>query len=160
MAAGSNVAAAPRELELVITRIFDAPRQLVFKAWTEPEHLVRWWGPQGFTLPSCNIDLRPGRAYRFHMRARDGTNHWLQGVYREIVEPERIVCTFAWTDAAGQPTRPETLLTVTFEEHGAKTTLTLHQLVFESVTARDEHREGWGGALERLTEYLATVRAE
>ena len=79
----------------------------------------------------------------------------MQGVYREIVEPERIVCTYVWTDADGIPTRPETLLTLTFEADGQKTKLTLHQAVFESVTARDAHEEGWTSSLERLTEYLA-----
>jgi uncharacterized protein YndB with AHSA1/START domain len=145
------------ERVLVITRIFDAPRTLVFKAWTEPERHVRWMGPQGFTGTIIKMDVRPGGAYRFHMCGPEGDDHWLQGVYREIVEPERIVCTYAWADAEGRPTRPETTLTLTFEEHGGKTKLTLHQAVFESVTACDAHRGGWSSSLDRLGEYLATA---
>ena len=155
MAARSNAATEPAERELVIERIFDAPRQLVFKVWTDPSHLVRWWGPQGFTSTIIGpIDIRPGGAYRIHMRGPEGDDHWSQGVYREVVEPERIVMAGAWTDAQGKPTSPETLLTVTFEEHQGKTKLTLHQALFASVTARDAHRGGWNSSLDRLAEYL------
>jgi uncharacterized protein YndB with AHSA1/START domain len=156
MAASASAAARPAERELVITRVFDAPRPLVFKAWTEPEHLVRWWGPQGFTTPSCTMDVRPGGAFRLCMRSPEGTDHWLRGVYREIVEPERLVCTWAWEDAEGKPGH-ETLLTVSFADHGGKTKLTLHQAVFESVTARDSHQGGWTECLDRLAGYLATA---
>jgi uncharacterized protein YndB with AHSA1/START domain len=157
MAARSNAAAEPAERVLVITRTFAAPRRLVFKAWTEPEHLVHWWGPRGFTSTVIANDVRPGGAYRLHMRGPEGDDHWSQGVYREVMEPERLVLAGAWTDADGKPTSPETLLTVTFEEHQGMTKLTLHQAVFESVTARDSHRGGWTSSLERLVEYLATV---
>ncbi|MGH7865428.1 MAG: SRPBCC domain-containing protein [Candidatus Binataceae bacterium] len=157
MGARSNLAAEPTERVLVITRIFDAPRSLVFKAWTEPERQVCWLGPEGFTGTIIKMDVRPGGMYRFHMRAPDGSDHWLQGVYHEIVAPERIVSTYAWADADGRPTRPETLLTVTLEEHDGKTKLTLHQSVFESVTARDAHQGGWSSSLGRLAEYLAKV---
>ena len=153
MAAGGSASTAA-ERELVITRVFDAPRPLVFKAWTEPDRLVRWWGPQGFTTPSCTMDVRPGGAFRFWMRSPEGTDHWLRGVYREIVEPERLVFTWAWEDAEGKPGH-ETVLTVSLAEHGAKTKLTLRQAVFESVTARDEHQSGWTSGLDRLAEYLA-----
>jgi uncharacterized protein YndB with AHSA1/START domain len=147
--------AQTEERVLVLTRIFDAPRDLVWKAWTEPERVVQWMGPRGFTSTILKADFRPGGAYRFHMRGPDGTDHWQQGVYREIVEPERIVCTYAWADAEGKATRPETLLTVSFAEQGDRTMLTLHQAVFESVTARDLHGEGWSSSLERLAESLA-----
>ncbi len=157
MAARSNTAAESGERELVITRIFDAPRSLVFKAWTEPEHLVHWWGPRGFTSTIIANDVRPGGTYRVHMRGPEGDDHWSQGVYREVVEPERLVLAGAWTDADGKPTSPETLLTVTFEEHQGKTKLTLHQAIFESVAARDSHRGGWNSSLDRLAAYLATV---
>ena len=152
MAERSSAAIESTERELVITRVLDAPRRLVFKAWTEPERVVRWWGPQGFTMPSCKMDVRPGGAFRFCMRSPDGTDHWLQGVYREIVEPERLVLTWAWEDAEGKPGH-ETLVTVSFAEHGAKTKLTLHQAVFESITARDSHQGGWTSSLDRLVEY-------
>jgi uncharacterized protein YndB with AHSA1/START domain len=158
MAVRSNAAINDSpEPTLVITRVFDAPRVLVFNAWLEPELIVKWFGPKGFSSSVISMDARPGGSYRFHMRGPDG-DHWVQGVYREIVEPERIVCTFVWTDGAGSPTRPETLLILTFEEHGEKTNLTLHQTLFESATARDEHENGWTSSLERLTEYLANRR--
>ncbi|HYL57326.1 MAG TPA: SRPBCC domain-containing protein [Candidatus Acidoferrales bacterium] len=142
---------------LVITRIFDAPRHLVWKAWTDPAHLAQWWGPHGFTLPSCQMDLRAGGAYRFHMRGPNEDDHYSQGLFREVVEPSKLVMIGSWADAAGNPTRPGTVLTVTFEDLGGKTKLTLHQAVFESVTARDEHRGGWSGSFDKLAEYLATV---
>ena len=154
MVARDSAAAKSAERELVITRVFDAPPRLVFKAWTEPERLIRWWGPQGFTMPACEMDVRPGGAFRFRMRGPDGTDHRLQGVYREIVEPERLVCTWTWVDAEGKPGH-ETLLTVHLAEQGGKTKLTLHQAIFESVTARDGHQDGWTSSLDRLDEYLA-----
>jgi uncharacterized protein YndB with AHSA1/START domain len=154
MVARTGAATTSAALELVITRVFDAPPRLVFKAWTEPERLVRWWGPRGFTTPSCKVDVRPGGAFRLCMRSPEGTDHWLRGVYREVVEPERLVCTWAWEDAEGTPGH-ETLLTVSFAEQGARTKLTLHQAVFESVTARDAHQEGWTSGLDRLAEFLA-----
>jgi uncharacterized protein YndB with AHSA1/START domain len=154
MAARNSAAAESAERELVITRIFDAPRRLVFKAWTDPEHLVHWLGPQGFTGTIMKMDVRPGGAYRLQMRGPEGDDHWSQGVCREIVEPERLVMTANWADAQGNPTSPETLLTVTFEEHEGKTKLMLHQAVFESVTARDAHRGGWNSSLDCLAEYL------
>ena len=88
MAASTSPTATTAERTLIIERVFDAPRALVFKAWTEPERLVLWWGPRGFTMPACTMDARPGGAFRFCMRSPEGTDHWLRGVYREIVEPE------------------------------------------------------------------------
>lgn len=157
MGAATGANAQMAERELVITRIFDAPRSLVFKAFTEEDRQAQWLGPKGFTTISCRIDARPGGTYRFGMRSPAGTDHWQQGVIREIVPPERFVSTYAWTDANGNPTRPETILTLTFEELDGKTKLTLRQGIFESVTARDEHRGGWSTALDCLAEYLATA---
>ena len=158
MAARSNaVSPAPAERVLVIERVFDAPRELVFKCWTEPEHLARWIGPRGFSSTILACELRQGGNYRMRMHDPDGQDHWQQGVFREIVPPERIVRTYCWTDADGRPTRPETMLTVTFEDLGGRTRLTLHQAIFESITARDDHQRGWSGSLDQLAEYLATV---
>ncbi len=157
MAATSNAAAISAERELVITRIFDAPRSLVFKAWTEPEHLAHWWGPSGFTLPECEIDARTGGHYRFRMRSSEGTEHWSQGIFSEVVAPERIVFTGGWTDAEGKPLSPVMKTTVTFEEHTGRTHLRLHQSGLESVAARESHRGGWTSSMQRLAVYLATV---
>jgi uncharacterized protein YndB with AHSA1/START domain len=158
MAARSNaVVTEQTERELIIERVFDAPRELVFKCWTQPEHLARWIGPKGFSGTILTCELREGGNYRTHMRGPDGQDHWQQGVFREIVPPERIVRTYCWTDADGRPTRPETLLTVTFGDLGGRTRLTLHQALFESVTVCDDHRGGWSSSLDKLAEYIATV---
>jgi len=154
MAATTDAATATAERELVITRVFNAPRRLVFKAWTEPEHLVRWWGPRGFTTISGRMDVRPGGTWFRAMRAPDGSEHRKCGVYREIVEPERLVFTYLSEDAEGN-SGPETLVTVTFADLDGKTRLTLHQAPFQSVAARDLHRGGWTGCLERFIEHLA-----
>ena len=148
--------AEPAELVLVITRVLDAPRSLVFKVWTKPEHMMRWLGPRDFTTTSCKMDFRPGGTYRACIRSPEGQDYWMRGVYREIVEPERIVFTFAWEDEKGEPGH-ETLVTVTFAEQDGKTKLTFHQAVFESIADRDSHREGWSECFDRLEAYLAEL---
>ena len=150
MTAASDIAATH---ELVVTRMIDAPRALVFRAWTRPEHIARWWGPQGFTTFHCEMDVRVGGSYRFGMRSPEGTEHWKRGEYREIVEPERIAFTFAWEDANGNPGR-ELLTTVTFTEHGTKTRLTLRQAGFDAIAQRDDHVTGWTSCLERFAAYM------
>jgi uncharacterized protein YndB with AHSA1/START domain len=156
MAARNSTAANSADLELVITRIFDASRSLVWKAWSEPERMARWAGPKGFTMTSCEMGTRPGEAFHMSMRSPDGADHRVRGVYHEIVEGERLVYTWAWVDADGKPGH-ETLITVTFADIGEKTKLTLHQATFESVTARNDHQGGWSSALDCLAEYLATL---
>ncbi len=154
--AARSTATKSQEREVVITRVFDAPRHLVFKAWTEPEQLMRWWGPNGVTTPSCKMDVRPGGAWRICLRSPNGIDVWQQGVYREIVEPERLVFTYAFEDATGKPGH-QTIVTVTFAAEGGKTRLTVHQAVFESVTVRDDHVQGWAEAIDHLADYLAKV---
>jgi uncharacterized protein YndB with AHSA1/START domain len=153
MSLSGNVLA---ERDLVLTRIIDAPRELVFKAWTDPDQVARWWGPKGFTTIDYDMDIRPGGAYRLTMRSPEGTDHRKRGVYREIVAPERIEFTFAWAEPDGRLGH-ETLITVTFEAVDTKTKLTLHQRVFESVEWRDSHRTGWTSCLERFVEYIVAV---
>jgi uncharacterized protein YndB with AHSA1/START domain len=145
------------ESELVVTRIVDAPRSLAFAAWTQPEHVARWWGPKGFTTIHCDMDIRVGGRYRCGMRSPQGIEYWKVGVYREIVEPERIVFTFAWEDRTGNPGH-ELLTTVTFVDEGRRTRLTLLQTGFASIEGRDDHRKGWTSTLERFAEHLATQR--
>ncbi len=144
---------------LIVSRIIAAPRRLVFKAWTEPEHVARWWGPQGFVTTFCEMDIRVGGRYRLCMRSPEGKDYWKQGVYREIVPPERIVFTFAWEDEHGKPGH-ELLTTVTFTEHGSGTQLTLRQEGFENIERRNSHGEGWTSCFERFAEYVATVSDE
>jgi len=156
--AGSNAATKPGERELVITRVFDAPRALVFKAWTDPKHLAQWWGPKGFTNPVCEVDARVGGAWRIVMRSPDGVEYPGGGVYREIVEPERLVFTNIATDTEGNPLL-DGLTTVTFAEHGGKTKLTLQTravgLVSFAAQMLEGMEAGWTQSLERLAEKLA-----
>jgi uncharacterized protein YndB with AHSA1/START domain len=156
MAAGSKLVTKSAERELTITRIFDAPRSLVWKAWAEPERMALWAGPKGFTITSCEMGATPGGVFRMSMRSPAGTHHRVRGVYHEIVEEERLVYTWAWVDADGNPGH-ETLITIRFEDYGVKTRLILHQALFESVVARDDHRAGWDSSLDCLAEYLAEV---
>jgi uncharacterized protein YndB with AHSA1/START domain len=152
--------------ELVITRIFDAPRRIVFKAWSEPEHLMRWWGPHGFTCPICEMDFRVGGRWRFCMRSPEGNEEWQQGVYREIVEPERIVFSYAFEDVngvsglSGWKPGHQTTVTVNFADHeGNKTKLTVHQTNFDTVAVRDDHVRGWNEALDHLADYVVSDSA-
>lgn len=151
-------AAVPQHA-LEITRIFDAPRSLVFGLWTRPEHLARWWGPKDFSVPAVSLDFRPGGRYRHAIRSADGVDYWMQGVYREIVEPERIVFTFAWEDVGTSP-QDWTLVTVNFEDIGGKTRLTFRQEPFDTMEQRDSHHAGWGECLDRLQSLVAASAAQ
>lgn len=142
--------------ELIITRVFDAPRRLVFKAWTEPEHLARWWGPKGFALVSCQAEVRPGGAWHRTMRSPEGSLIRKHGVYRDVVAPDRLVFTYVSDDPVGNP-GPETLVTVTFADDGGKTRLTLRQALFGSVAERDAHKIGWTSCLECFAAYLTSL---
>jgi uncharacterized protein YndB with AHSA1/START domain len=140
---------------LMMTRVFDAPRDMVFAAWIDQDQAARWWGPKGFTSVSCTMDVRIGGIWRRAMRSPDGTEHRARGVYREISRPARLVFTYAWESEMGRP-KHETLVTLTFADLGdGKTELTLHQTQFETTAARDDHSGGWSSCLERFADYLA-----
>ncbi|HEY2703228.1 MAG TPA: SRPBCC domain-containing protein [Candidatus Dormibacteraeota bacterium] len=158
MAPTTSESTTSADRELLLTRVLDAPRALVFRAWTDPEHLVRWWGPKGFTTPSCTMDVRPGGAWRICMRGPDGVDHWVWGVYREVVEPERLVTTWAWEEPDGSSGR-ETVLTVTFEEQGTRTALTLHHARFGDAVECENHRNGWSQILDRLAAEIVEATA-
>ena len=144
------------ERELTVSRVIDAPRALVFKAWRDPEQIARWWGPKGYTTVDYEMDIRPGGAYRVRMRSPEGVDHRKRGVYREIVAPERIVFTFAWEEPDGRLGH-ELLVTVTLEALGAKTRLTLRQGIFDTAANCESHIAGWTSCLERFGEYMTTV---
>jgi uncharacterized protein YndB with AHSA1/START domain len=166
MAAKNNgLLGEPFELELVITRIFDAERELMWKVWTEPERLMRWWGPKDFTLPVCQVDFRVGGAYLFCLRSPEGQDFWSTGVYREIVEPERIVYTHSFADEKGNPVPAshyempgdwpaETLRTVIFEEHQGKTMLTLLHIGIPAGVMSELAVPGWSESCDKLAESL------
>jgi uncharacterized protein YndB with AHSA1/START domain len=155
-----------KKADLVITRIFDAPRTLVWKAWTEPGHLMRWWAPKGCTTPFCKLDLRIGGKFHYCMRMPEGRDICGIGVYREIVAPSLLVYTDSFADAQGNPVPPahygmsashpaETLVTLTLEEHEGKTRLTLRHAIPESVEERKGAEQGWSEMLDRLAEVFA-----
>lgn len=159
--------------EFRLERVFDAPRELVWKAWTDPKQMAQWWGPHNFVTPVCNVDVRPDGAYRIVMRATDGREFPLKGVFREVVEPERLVMTMDCSEHAADwhdmvkpnRTKEETnpagvfLTTVTFESLGCKTRLTISTL-FDTATIRDAMvkmgmNDGWSQSLDKLATLLA-----
>jgi len=160
MAAGRGAQAGDAaSRELVITRVFDAPRELVFRAWTEPERLARWWGPHTFTVPYCEVDLRVGGLMLIHMRGPDGVVMPNRGIINELAEPERLVVTFtAFEDAGGIP-QLETINTITFEEEDGRTKLTMKAVVVRVSAALAPAvagmEEGWNQTLDRLGTELA-----
>lgn len=146
-------AMADGDTTLTLVRRIAAPRALVFRMWAEPEHLGRWCRPKDFTVADGSMDFRPGGAWSSTLRAPDGTDHRVSGVYREIVPGERIVFTHAWTDAAGRRGH-ETVVTVVLEDWGDGTKMTFRQGPFETVGARDGHAGGWSETLDGLSDYL------
>jgi len=159
--------------ELRITRTFDAPRDLVWKAWTEPERCMRWWGPKGFTAPVWKADFRPGGEYLGCMRSPEGKDYWSKGVFREIVPPERLVMTDSFADEEGNTVPPsyygmsgdwplELLITVTLEEEDGKTRLTLRHAGLEGIsdTDRDNMEQGWSQSFDKLAEALDDWKRE
>jgi len=143
---------------LRITRVFDAPRELVFKAWTEAEHLKHWWGPKSFTNPVCEIDLQRGGTLRIDMRSPDGTVYPMTGVFQEIKAPERLVFTSVALDGAGASLF-EILTTVSFEDQNGKTRLTMEARVLKTAADVSQYldgmEEGWNQSLDGLAEFLA-----
>lgn len=137
--------------ELTITRSFRAPPSLVFKAWTQPEHLVRWLGPEDFRAHAVELDVCEGGRWRACITGPDGDEHWMGGRYREISPPERLVFTFAW-----ESTGFETVVTITLSASGDQTAMTFHQAPFTSIESRDSHNQGWSSSFDRLADFLAT----
>jgi uncharacterized protein YndB with AHSA1/START domain len=148
--------------EVTLTRTLDAPRELVFKAWTDAEHMKQWWGPHRFTNPVCEIDARPGGAILIHMQGPDGTVYPMTGVFKEVVKPERLVFTSSALDDDGTPLF-ENMNTITFAADGNKTILTVHTKVDK--VANEEKvapmlagmNEGWSQSLERLYDLVVKM---
>lgn len=144
----------PTDREIVITRIFDAPRAVVFETWTNAEHVAHWWDPSGVPLAICEIDLRPGGAFRWVHRAPDGgEGHSFMGIYREIVPPEKLVFSVRMF-----PSSPDPVGTLVFTEDGKKTKLTM---TIECATNKDRDAllqmridAGTAQTLENLAEYI------
>ena len=139
----------------VLTRVFDAPVDLLWRCFTEQQHLAQWSAPRGYTITQGAGDLRIGGQWRCCMRDPDGAEHWLGGTYREIVPGKLLVMTHAWEENG--KVGPETLVTVRFEDQGGRSKVTLEQTGFASDAERDGHREGWGECFDRLAAHLATM---
>jgi uncharacterized protein YndB with AHSA1/START domain len=142
---------------LVMTRVLDAPRELVFSAWVDPEQLVRWFGPRNIAAAVDRMEVRPGGGYRITMRATDtGETYALHGVYREVVPPERLVFTWVWEEDCPTHLKDiETVVTVMLRERGDKTELVLHHATFDVPSMRAATTRGWTVSLDRLAETLA-----
>jgi uncharacterized protein YndB with AHSA1/START domain len=157
---GSNqlTVTTPSDREIVMTRVFDAPRELVFEAHSSCEHLSNWWGPRRYEITSCQLDFRPGGAWRIVHRDPEGEEYVFHGEYREIVRPERIVWTFEFEGFPGSVA----VETMTLTEHDGKTTFKSTS-VFDTVEERDGMLQsgmesGAAETMDRLDEYLEVLR--
>lgn len=155
-----SAATESSEWDLVMTRVFDAPRDLVFKAWTETKQVAQWWGPKRFTNPVCEMDVRPGGAIRIHMRAPDGVVYPMTGVFQEIVVPERLVFVSSALDDKGN-SMFDVLSTVTFADQRGKTALTLQLRVIKATAVAPQYLKGmemgWTQSLDRLGELVGSL---
>jgi uncharacterized protein YndB with AHSA1/START domain len=142
--------------ELLIVRTFDAPPSVVFALWSSAEHMRRWMGPKNFTCPEARIDFRVGGTYRAMIKSAEHGENWFGGVYREIVQNDRLVFTFTWENE-GPSAGLETLVTITFEERDGKTVQTFHQAPFRNVERRNSHVGGWNEAFDKQAVYARDV---
>lgn len=170
----SAPAPSPDNVDFILKRTFDAPRALVFKAWTEREHLMKWMGPTGTTMPQATLDLRPGGRFHYCMRMPNGAEMWGLWQFREIVVPERLVLVQSFADPAGNVAPAPmidgwpltTLSTTTFVERGGKTEMTLHWTPLDATDAQralfaSMHASmtgGWGGTMAQLDAHLARLQ--
>ncbi len=154
---GETIYETPSDRELVTIRAFDAPRELLWEVWTSPEHLPKWLlGPEGWTMPVCESDLRVGGAWHFGWRKEDGCEMSITGEYREVTPPERLVATETWDGDW-----PETLNTLVFTEDGERTVVT-QTILYPSLEARDAAlatgmQHGMDAGFDRLDAYLQTI---
>ncbi len=151
---------------LVIDREFDAPREKVWLAWTTPEWIQRWWGPKGYTAPVARISLRVGGSYLICMRSPEGRDYWSTGFYREIEPLQRLVATDSFADEKGNIVSSahyglgdemplEMLMTITFEDRGGKTAMTLQHAGMPPGPHMEGARQGWNESFDKLAEFLA-----
>jgi len=172
---GSAASESVTSPDFIISRLFDAPRDLVWQAFTDPALMKQWWGPKGFAVIASRMDLRVGGTYHYGLKSQDGFAIWGKFVFREIVPMERIVFISSFSDEAGGTTRHpmqtewplEMLSSFTFEDQGAdKTKVTVRSSAYNATDKErrtfdahhDSLRQGWGGTLDKLTDYLAKTR--
>jgi uncharacterized protein YndB with AHSA1/START domain len=151
----------PREHTVNAVRLYEAPRERVFAAWTRAEHLAHWFGPRGFAIHSCEADARPGGVFRLCMRSPQGVDYWVRGTYREVVAPERLVVQCSADDAHGVE-RLQEVITVQLADEGGRTRLTLHATAAgagpEAAAMLRGMEQGWSETLERLRERSNTIQ--
>lgn len=156
----------PADREIVIARVFDAPRELVWRVWTEPEHIAQWWGPRGFTTTVTSTDLRPGGKWRYVMHGPDGNDYPVHGVFREVVPFERIVTSDEFDDGFGEKMGIDlpsgVVATAVFEDLGKKTRLVL-TITHGTIEDRKKHEAmgvvgGWNSSFDCMDDYLATLQ--
>jgi uncharacterized protein YndB with AHSA1/START domain len=164
--AKSNAKGERGNQDVLITRVFDAPRELVWKAWTDPEHFMQWWGPKDYTCPFCEIDFHEGGKYLYCMRSPQGKDYWGTGVFREIIPMERFVFTDSFADEKGNVVPAthygmssdfpiEMLVAVTFEDLDGKTKMTLEHIGVPSGPDSEGTHQGWSESFDKLAQSLA-----
>ncbi|HXC97423.1 MAG TPA: SRPBCC domain-containing protein [Edaphobacter sp.] len=163
----SAVSSTTAQHELQIMRVFDAPRELVWKVMTDPEHMKHWCGPRQFVAQHIENDRRPGGKWRLCLHTDgfdigDGElkkfDLWQGGENLEVIEPERLVYTFKWDQNPGLSSNVQTVVTITLEEHDGKTTMNFHQAFFVTSGDRDGHNRGWNSCFDKLEDYLREVK--
>ncbi|WAS92642.1 SRPBCC domain-containing protein [Nannocystis punicea] len=146
-----------QDREIVIVRMFDAPRELVFDNWIRPEHVREWFAPEGYTTTDCEVDARPGGTWRVEYRSDRGARFSERGRFTEVSRPHRL--SFTLTQVSETSAGPETVVTVSFTEVGSGTEMRFHQTGFESTERRDGNAEGWGECFGKLARHLADTGA-
>lgn len=149
-----HVRPARNDRELLISRTFAAPRDVVFHCWTDEAHAAQWWGPRGFTMTSFYAEAQPGGRWRTCMKSDEYGEMCSQGTFRQIVEDEQLIYTWAWEDDDGKPGH-ETLVTITFVDEGEQTRMYFRQGPFESAEDRESHEGGWNEVFDKLAEHIA-----
>jgi len=145
--------------ELLIKRTFDAPADLVFSMWSDPEHFKNWMGPETFDCPVVDMDFRVGGAFRAMIRSGEHGENWFGGVYKEIEPPTKLVFTFIW-DSGGPSDGVEILITILFRETGGKTEQIFHQTGIATVQSRDSQMGGWSSAFNKQQHYVEQTAKE
>lgn len=158
--AASSIRTEPQDRVLVIEREFNAPRELVWDAFTKTEHLINWMGPRNYPATSFETDVRVGGKWRGCLRSTEPGKRdlWQGGKYLEIERPSRLVYTFQWDKHDEQDETFETIVTVLLEDHGEKTLMKFYQSIFNTASNRDGHVGGWNSGFDRLSDYLAEIR--
>jgi uncharacterized protein YndB with AHSA1/START domain len=158
--AGNSAALEADDRVLIIERTFNAPREMVWEAFTDPKHLLQWMGPRPHPAVEYKADARPGGRWRGCLRSADGKEElWQSGVFHEVTKPERLVYTFQWDKRNDNDKTFATLITIHFFDEGDRTRMRFQQTYFNTKANRDGHNFGWNSGFDRLAEFLAKEQA-